>query len=75
MTTANQVLMIVGDDRRLITCDLNHLINLTQCAQCTKPKLKFNEVELSNLRGFHVLQVRFYINFFPLTFFRIRFFK
>lgn len=56
MTSTNTVFMIVNDKRELISCDLNHLLNLTQCAQCTKPKLKFSDVRISNLNGFHLVQ-------------------
>lgn len=56
MTSTTTVFMIVNDKRDLIACDLNHLINLTQCAQCSKPKLNFSEVRISNLNGFHIIQ-------------------
>lgn len=62
MTTTNTVFMIVNEKRELISCDLNHLINLTQCAQCTKPKLKYSEVRVSNLNGYHAVQVSKYPN-------------
>ncbi|KAJ8956368.1 hypothetical protein NQ318_015106 [Aromia moschata] len=57
MPTAGVVLMIVNLKSVLISCDLNHLVNLTQGAQCTKPKLKYNEVNVNNMTGFHFLQV------------------
>ncbi|XP_050504436.1 citron Rho-interacting kinase [Diabrotica virgifera virgifera] len=58
MSTTNKVLMTVNENRSVIRCDLNHMINLTQCySQSTKPKLKFVEVDVLNLSGFHILQV------------------
>lgn len=62
MASTNTVFMIVNDKRDLISCDLNHLINLTQCAQCSKPKLKFSEVRINNLDGFHLVQTSPYQN-------------
>lgn len=57
MPHTNTVLMIVNDKNSLISCDLNHLINVSQCAQCTKPRLKYTDVNVNNLNGFHILQV------------------
>ncbi|KAG5866592.1 hypothetical protein JTB14_013111 [Gonioctena quinquepunctata] len=57
MSSANCVLMIVNRKRTLISCDINHLINVAQCAQCAKPKLNYKDVNVSNLSGFHILQV------------------
>ncbi|KAJ8916601.1 hypothetical protein NQ315_000246 [Exocentrus adspersus] len=54
---ATTVLMIANDKSTLISCDLNHLINVAQCAQCTKPRLKYMDVNVNNLTGFHILQV------------------
>lgn len=50
------VLMIVNGKNTLISCDLHHLINVSQCAQCAKPKLKYVDVNVNNLSGFHLLQ-------------------
>nr|XP_023022952.1 citron Rho-interacting kinase [Leptinotarsa decemlineata] len=57
MSSTNCVLMIVNEKRTLIVCDINHLINLAQCAQCSKPKLNYKDVDISGLNGFHILQV------------------
>ncbi|XP_056637820.1 citron Rho-interacting kinase [Diorhabda sublineata] len=58
MPTTNKVLMIVQGDRSLISCDLNHLINVTQClTQSSNPKLRFEQVDVSNCKEFHILQV------------------
>ncbi|CAG9767567.1 unnamed protein product [Ceutorhynchus assimilis] len=54
---ANAVLMIAGPKSSLISCDVNHLINLSQCASCTKPTLKYKDITVNNLNGFHILQV------------------
>lgn len=62
MISTNTVFMIVNEKRDLITCDLNHLINLTQCAQCSKPKLKYSELRISGLNGFHLVQSSSYEN-------------
>ncbi|XP_057658234.1 citron rho-interacting kinase-like [Diorhabda carinulata] len=58
MPTTNKVLMIVQGDRSLISCDLNHLIKVTQClTESSNPKLKFEQVDVSNCKEFHILQV------------------
>lgn len=62
MISTNTVFMIVNEKRDLISCDLNHLLNLTQCAQCTKPKLKYQEVRITNLNGFHLVQASRFLN-------------
>ncbi|XP_019763778.2 citron Rho-interacting kinase isoform X1 [Dendroctonus ponderosae] len=51
------VLMIHGAKLTLIGCDVNHLINLTQCAPCAKPTLNYHNINVNNLSGFHLLQV------------------
>lgn len=62
MRSTTTVFMIVNEKRELITCDLNHLINLTQCAQSSKPKLKFTEIRISHLNGFHLVETSPYEN-------------
>ncbi|CAG9853757.1 unnamed protein product [Phyllotreta striolata] len=62
MSMINQIIMIVDEERRLIKCDINHYINITQCAHCVKPTLKYNEVDVSNLSGFHFLKVSTFKN-------------
>nr|CAI5863093.1 unnamed protein product [Callosobruchus analis] len=57
MPSTGNAIMIVNKKRTLAFCNINHLINLTQCAQCTRPTLKYNEVNVRNLNGFHTLQV------------------
>lgn len=55
----NHVIMIVNAEGVLITCDLNHLINLSQCASCTKPTLIYKKVFGNNSLGddnFHFVQ-------------------
>ncbi|XP_060533319.1 citron Rho-interacting kinase [Cylas formicarius] len=56
-TQGNVVLMIAEQKSVLVSCDLNHLINLAQCASCTKPTLKYKTVSVNGLCGFHILQV------------------
>ncbi|CAH0549549.1 unnamed protein product [Brassicogethes aeneus] len=51
----NCVAMIVNQKSVVISCDLNHLINLTQCASCTKPALKHQNVKVNGLTGFQFL--------------------
>lgn len=58
---ANAVLMIAGAKSSLIVCDINHVLNLAQCGACVKPTLKYKEISVNNLNGFHILQVRFAI--------------
>lgn len=41
MSTIISVIMIVDKNQKLVMCDLNHVINTMQCAQCTKPRLKY----------------------------------
>lgn len=53
---SNIVVMIANLTSVLISCDLNHLINLTQCAPCTKPVLSYNSIEIKDLEGFHYLK-------------------
>lgn len=60
------VLMIQGAQLTLIGCDVNHLINLTQCAPCGKPTLKYQHINVNNLSGFHLLQVKLFL--FPAPF-------
>lgn len=55
--STNVVVMIVNAKSTLIACDLNHLINLTQCAPVSKPTLKYKNVNVNNLDGFHIMQV------------------
>ncbi|RZC34857.1 CNH domain containing protein, partial [Asbolus verrucosus] len=50
------VVMIAGKNSVLVYCDLNHLVNLTQCAPCSKPVLKHKNIAVKNLDGFHFLQ-------------------
>ncbi|CAH1979493.1 unnamed protein product [Acanthoscelides obtectus] len=57
MLSTGNAIMIVNKKRTLAFCDINHLINLTQCAQCTKPTLKYIDVNVRNLNGFHTMQV------------------
>lgn len=57
MKSNKTVLMIVDEERVLISCDLNHLNNLALCAPCTKPTLIFEKIDVRNLAGFHILQV------------------
>lgn len=52
----NLVVMIVNSSRYMITCDLNHLITLTECAQCSKPTLTFKVMNINNLEYFHLFQ-------------------
>ncbi|KAJ8927857.1 hypothetical protein NQ314_019638, partial [Rhamnusium bicolor] len=40
--------------------NVNCFVDLTEnikCAQCTKPKLKYSDININNLSGFHILQV------------------
>lgn len=57
MKSINSVLMIADEKRFLLRCDLNHLINLSKYAPCSKPVLNFEKVNLKNLSGFHMLEV------------------
>ncbi|KAK9874246.1 hypothetical protein WA026_002601 [Henosepilachna vigintioctopunctata] len=48
--------MIVNAKNILITCDLNHLINVTQCtAAFAKTNLNYDVVHVKGLNGFHLL--------------------
>lgn len=60
--STNVVVMIVNPKSTLISCDLNHLVNLTQCAQISKPTLKYKHVNVNNLDGFHMMHVSNYMN-------------
>ncbi|XP_044261577.1 citron Rho-interacting kinase [Tribolium madens] len=53
---SNIVVMISGLNSVLISCDLNHLINLTQCAPCTKPVLTYSDIKIKEMDGFHYLE-------------------
>ncbi|KAF7283165.1 hypothetical protein GWI33_001228 [Rhynchophorus ferrugineus] len=53
----NVVLMIAGPKANLISCDVNHLINLVQCGSVVKLNLKYRPVNVKNLNGFHILQI------------------
>ncbi|XP_015836485.1 citron Rho-interacting kinase [Tribolium castaneum] len=53
---SNTVVMISDLTSILISCDLNHLINLTQCAPCTKPVLNYRTINIKEMDGFHYLQ-------------------
>lgn len=55
MKNYNVVLMIGEEKRNLLRCDLNHLVNLAECAPCSKPTLKYDRVNLNGFYGFHVL--------------------
>lgn len=50
-------IMVAEKNGILITCDLNHLISLTECAPVTKPTLKYKPINVNNLDGFLILQV------------------
>lgn len=52
----NVVVMVAGTNGKLISCDLNHLINLIQCATSAKPVLKYKNITIKDLDGFHFLQ-------------------
>lgn len=52
----HMALMIVNTNRILIKCDLNHLKDVSQCAPCVNPALKFSNINISNLTGFHILE-------------------
>lgn len=52
----NLVLMIVDENRVLISCDLRHLHSLCACAPCSKPSLQFQAVNIKNMNGFHLFR-------------------
>ncbi|KAL1489368.1 hypothetical protein ABEB36_014280 [Hypothenemus hampei] len=54
---AQSMLLIQGSKSTLISCDLNHVINLAQCASFTKPTLKYQHLDVNNLSEFHILQI------------------
>ncbi|XP_017783793.1 PREDICTED: citron Rho-interacting kinase [Nicrophorus vespilloides] len=56
INSLNLILMIVDECRVLISCDLKHMIGLTECAQITKPTLRFKTHSLNNLDGFHIIK-------------------
>ncbi|KAL3270915.1 hypothetical protein HHI36_021422 [Cryptolaemus montrouzieri] len=54
---ASALVMIVNSKNILISCDLNHLINVTQCtAGFAKASLKYDVVNIRGLNGFHMLE-------------------
>lgn len=57
LTSNHLILMIVDTNRILIKCDSRHLTNLTECAPCVNPTLKYSLVNVSNLNGFHIFEV------------------
>ncbi|KAI4463668.1 myotonic dystrophy s/t kinase-related [Holotrichia oblita] len=52
----NLVLMIVDENRVLISCDLRHLQSLCECAPCSKPSLQFQTINIKNMNGFHLFR-------------------
>lgn len=53
----NIVVMIAGTNGKLVSCDLNHLINLIQCAApSSKPVLTYHDIKIKDLDGYHFLQ-------------------
>ncbi|GJQ75197.1 hypothetical protein Trydic_g9799 [Trypoxylus dichotomus] len=52
----NLALMIVDENRVLISCDLRHLYSLCECAPCSKPSLQFQTISVKNINGFHLFQ-------------------
>ncbi|KRT80293.1 C1 domain containing protein [Oryctes borbonicus] len=52
----NLVLMIVDENRVLISCDLKHLHSLCECAPCLKPSLQFQTINVKNINGFHLFR-------------------
>ncbi|XP_022914503.2 citron Rho-interacting kinase [Onthophagus taurus] len=53
----NLIVMIVDENRVLITCDYKHVQNLSLCAPCSKPTLQFNTINVKNIDGFHIFSV------------------
>ncbi|KAF5279138.1 hypothetical protein FQA39_LY18316 [Lamprigera yunnana] len=52
----NICIMIVDSNRYLISCNLYHLMSLTQCTPCSKPTLMFKSINVNNLQGFHLFE-------------------
>lgn len=52
----NLALMIVDDNRVLISCDLRHLQSLCECAPLLNPTLQFKTLFVRGMTGFHLLQ-------------------
>ena len=53
----NRILMITDDTRILVSCDSNHLTNLTKCTAFTRPSLTFSIINVKNLCEFHMFEV------------------
>lgn len=49
---------VFSSNRYLIRTDLSHVSNLVQCTSCSKPTLKFKNVTINNLSGFHIMKAK-----------------